>query len=296
LTLTMEDLRRQGQQGLLGAQMSVVVVDKRNSAGKGTFRHYRVPTETECKAADIEIEHLQHLLDSIPHGLPKEPMPPVGTLGMRVPLYGFRQWSDMFSPRQLLALGTFAAQTRVAGELLRGDSSGIAEPVVAYLGCVLNRLADRSSVISQWTLDWDKIRNTFARFALPMCWDFAECVTITEASGGYPGQLELVAQYLDFTLKSKVDGAPVDIVRRSATKLANDAETLDAVVTDPPYYDSIPYSDLMDFFYIWLRRVLWGVTDQIEAVFATPLSPKWNHEEGDGELIDDSSRFGGNKA
>ena len=119
----------------------------------------------------------------------------------------------MFSPRQLLALGTFAAQTRVAGELLRDDSSGIAEPVVAYLGCVLNRLADRSSVISQWTLDWDKIRNTFARFALPMCWDFAECVTINEASGGYPGQLELVAQYLDFTLKSKVDGPPVDIVR-----------------------------------------------------------------------------------
>jgi hypothetical protein len=129
-----------------------------------------------------------------------------------------------------------------------------------------------------------------------MCWDFAECVTINEASGGYPGQLELVAQYLDFTLKSKVDGPPVDIVRSSATKRANNAGTLDAVVTDPPYYDSIPYSDLMDFFYIWLRRVLWGVTDQIEAVFASPLSPKWDHEEGDGELIDDSSRFGGNKA
>lgn len=296
ITLTMQDLRRQGQQGLLGVQMTVVVVDKRKPTGKGTFRHYRIPTDGECKAADVEIETLAHLFDAIPHGLLKEPMPPVGTLGMRVPLYGFRQWSDMFSPRQLLALGTFAAQTRVAGELLRGDSSGIAEPVVAYLGCVLNRLADRSSVISQWTLDWDKIRNTFARFALPMCWDFAECVTITEASGGYPGQLELVAQYLDFTLRSKVDGAPVDIVRRSATKLGNDAGTLDAVVTDPPYYDSIPYSDLMDFFYIWLRRVLWGVTDQIEVVFATPLSPKWDHEKGDGELIDDSSRFGGDKA
>jgi adenine-specific DNA methylase len=295
ITLTMEDLRRQGQQGLLGTQMTVVVVDKKKSSGKGTFRHYRIPTKEECKAATVEIESLQQLFDEIPHGLPKEPMPPVGTLGMRVPLYGFRQWSDMFSPRQLLALGTFAAQTRVAGDLLRGDSCGVAEPVVAYLGCVLNRLADRSSVISQWTLDWDKIRNTFARFALPMCWDFAECVTINEASGGYPGQLELVAQYLDFTLKSKVDGPPVDIVRRSATKLADDAGTLDAVVTDPPYYDSIPYSDLMDFFYIWLRRVLWGVTDQIEEVFVTPLSPKWDHEKGDGELIDDSSRFGGNK-
>ncbi len=66
----------------------------------------------------------------------------------------------------------------------------------------------------------------------------------------------------------------------------------DAIVTDPPYYDAIPYSDLMDYFYIWLRRTLHGMTEQVDAAFNKPLSPKWDHETNDGELIDDSSRHG----
>ncbi|MCX6925628.1 MAG: hypothetical protein NT154_20820, partial [Verrucomicrobia bacterium] len=296
IALTMEDLRRQGQQGLLETQMTVVVVDKRKGAGKSTFRHYRIPTVAEFRAAEVEVEELQELFGEMPHGLPTESMPPTGTLGMRVPLYGFKQWTDMFSPRQLLALGTFTAQTRLAGQLLRDKNSEVAEPVVAYLGCVLSRIADRSSVICQWTVNWDKIRNTFARFALPMCWDFAECVTTIEASGGYPGQLELVAQFLDIGRGIGANDARVDIVRRSAITPRDGEPPLDAIVTDPPYYDAIPYSDLMDFFYIWLRRVLWGVSPQIEGVFTTSLSPKWDHSEADGELIDDQSRFGGERA
>jgi adenine-specific DNA methylase len=296
IALTMEDLRRQGQQGLLGTQMTVVVVDKRKGTGKATFRHYRLPTTAEFRAAEVEVEDLEKLFSELPHGMLTEPMPPTGTLGMRVPLYGFKRWSDMFSPRQLLALGTFAAQTRLAGQLLRVKNSELAEPVVAYLGCVLNRIADRSSVICQWTVNWDKIRNTFARFALPMCWDFAECVTTTEASGGYPGQLELVAQFLDLGRGIGTNGARVDIVRRSATTPRDNEPPLDAIVTDPPYYDAIPYSDLMDFFYIWLRRVLWGLSPQIEDVFASSVSPKWDQDEADGELIDDQSRFGGDRA
>jgi len=70
----------------------------------------------------------------------------------------------------------------------------------------------------------------------------------------------------------------------------------DLVVTDPPYYDAIPYSDLMDFFYVWLRRTLHGLSPEIDEAFAEPLGPKWSAETNDGELIDDASRFGGDKA
>src|SRR5438309_10158800 len=51
----------------------------------------------------------------------------------------------------------------------------------------------------------------------------------------------------------------------------------------------------MDFFYAWLRRTLNGLSPEIDAAFQKPLSPKWDHEHNDGELIDDSSRFGGDK-
>ena len=67
-------------------------------------------------------------------------------------------------------------------------------------------------------------------------------------------------------------------------------------MTDPPYYDAIPYSDLMDFFYVWLRRTLFGLSPNIDLAFARPLSPKWDHESNDGELIDDASRHGGDAA
>ena len=70
----------------------------------------------------------------------------------------------------------------------------------------------------------------------------------------------------------------------------------DLIITDPPYYDAIPYSDLMDFFHIWLRRTTHGICPEIDAAFRETLGPKWDHDVGDGELIDDASRFGGDKA
>jgi putative DNA methylase len=55
------------------------------------------------------------------------------------------------------------------------------------------------------------------------------------------------------------------------------------VTTDPPYYDNVPYSDLSDFFYIWLRRSLAGVHDNL---LKTVLTPK------DNELVADPIRHG----
>ena len=87
---------------------------------------------------------------------------------------------------------------------------------------------------------------------------------------------------------------PATVLRRSAT--AVQAGEFDLICTDPPYYDAIPYSDLMDFFQVWLRRVLHGLSPETDAVFAEPLGPKWDSNAKDGELIDDASRFGGDRA
>ncbi len=295
VALTMDDLRRQGQQGLLGTQMTVVVIEKQEPRKRGKFKTYRLPTEIESKAAAVDIEDLDEGLRGVPFGLLNEPMPPAGALGMRVQLYGFKKWGDMFTPRQTLALGVFAKHIREATTQVKGQSPELAEAVGAYLAMTLDRLADRSSAICSWTIDYDQIRNTFARFALPMCWDMAECVTTAEVSGGYPGQLELVAKYVE--LATATTGAPLAprVVQASALLPNPTGPKLDAVVTDPPYYDAIPYSDLMDFFYVWLRRTLTGTSAELDTVFAEPLSPKWNHEKADGELIDDVSRFDGDR-
>ena len=92
---------------------------------------------------------------------------------------------------------------------------------------------------------------------------------------------------------TQISASKSQVIQSSAVALSGD---FDAIVTDPPYYDAIPYSDLMDFFYVWLRRSMHGLSSEIDASFSEPLGPKWNHETADGELIDDASRFAGDKA
>src|SRR5712691_5078126 len=133
------------------------------------------------------------------------------------------------------------------------------------------------------------MRNTFGRFALPIVWDFTEVNPCSEKSGGYFGAMEWIGLLISHTLKFATDTSRPSIVQRSA--IQNPVGLFDIVLTDPPYYDAISYSDLMDFFYVWLRRSLNDLSPEIDAVFKQPSSPKWDHEHNDGELIDEASRF-----
>jgi adenine-specific DNA methylase len=301
VALTMDDLRHQGKRGLLGTQMTAVVTEATAPNGKKTFKRYRVPTEQELKAADVEIEDLESVFAEIPFGIPDEPTPTGGGSGasraFSLHNYGLKKWRDIFTPRQLFALGIFVKHTRKAIDEISKSKDPYAkmkaEAIGAYLSMIFDRVADRGSTICSWTVNWDKIRNTFTRFALPIVWDFCESVTTVEASGGYPGQMELVAQFVDHATSIPATAKEATIYKQSAAEKINNRLAL--VLTDPPYYDAIPYSDLMDFFYIWLRRIQYGFFSHIDGVFSSSLAPKWNHDTQDGELIDDESRFGGDK-
>ena len=137
----------------------------------------------------------------------------------------------------------------------------------------------------------------FQRFALPIIWDFAEAnpfgdrqeVTLSALRLGCAGRLAHLSE-------RRTANSTGQLLICSATAATIDESKFDVVVTDPPYYDAIPYSDLMDFFYVWLRRTFHGLSPEIDEAFREPLGPKWNAEKKDGELIDDSSRFGGDKA
>lgn len=125
-----------------------------------------------------------------------------------------------------------------------------------------------------------------------MTWDFIEAVTIASFSGGFQGAVEWVAKVAEQA--DNFIGVPQPLtVRESATR--DKGGPYDIIVTDPPYYDAIPYSDLMDFFYVWMRRTLQGLSPEVDSAFATTLAPKWDHAANDGELIDDASRHGGDK-
>ncbi len=284
LTATMADLRAAGRAGRLGSRMTAVVVD--GQSGK----EYRLPTEAEIQAARVDDEALAAAFADIPFGLPNEPTPSEQSLGMRIPRYGFDTWRKLFTNRQLLALATFANEARACEHQIDARGGASREAISSYLACAISKLADYSSAICSWHNGGEKLRDTFARFALPMVWDYCEVNPMSRTSGGFAAMLDWVARYLDHAQRIGPAPSPTIKVQSAVGPLARD---IDLICTDPPYYDAIPYSDLMDFFYVWLRRVLHGLSPETDAVFAPSLGPKWDSEEGDGELIDDAARFGG---
>lgn len=289
VAMTMEDIRQEGLAGNLGAAMTAVVVD--GQSGK----EYRLPTEEEKRrAADAESD-LEDVFADVTFGLPTEPLPKKEALGFRVPLYGLDQWYKLFTSRQLVALGTFVRFTRAADAAMKseGYSQDWVSAVNAYLAMALDFVINRSSTVCSWTLTRETIRGTFARFALPIVWDFAETALLEKSSGGHHGAVNWVSLFVSHATALAREMPAPEAIQRSATEPTN--ELYDVIVTDPPYYDAIPYSDLMDFFYVWLRRTVYGVSTEIDSTFTEELAPKWNHEKNDGELIDDSSRFGGDK-
>jgi hypothetical protein len=127
-----------------------------------------------------------------------------------------------------------------------------------------------------------------------MKWDFCENNILDSDSGGWLAVLNWVTgPLLGVVAQAAVGAERPQVLNESAVA---SKQHVDLVVTDPPYYDAIPYSDCMDYFYVWLRRAMSGVSTEYDRVFSPPLSPKWDHNKNDGELIDDSSRHGGNKA
>ncbi len=288
---TMADLRNEGRTGRFGERMTAVVVDGQQG------KEYRLPTEVELAAALVDEKELRALFAEIPFGLPEEPTPDERALGMRIPRYGFDSWRKLFTNRQLLALGVIVQTIRGSAGDTTAYPATWREGLSASLSCILSKLADYSSSVCSWDNSRETLRQTFARFALPMVWDNCEANPLSGGSGSFEGMTDWVARYVDHATAALSDAPAVDVQAESAIRLQDCG--VDVICTDPPYYDAIPYSDLMDFFYVWLRRALHGLSPEFDAAFAAPLGPKWNQEasggKGDGELIDDASRFGGDR-
>ena len=261
-------IKRCGHEGKFKAQMTTVVYQEKHG------KEYRPPTQREINAAEISKEALEAIADEIPHGIPDEPLPSKKrhrAVGSQLPDYGFKTWSDLFTTRQLLALMTFVKWTRRARtemEIL-GYSTEWVEAVEVYLAINVDRLANYNSTICWWHNSGEKMGQTYARFALPITWDFAELDPFSKRTGGYLAHINWIVRFLENVLAAKLTSAPC-INQQSSRDHVN--QIVDGIITDPPYYDSIPYADLSDFFYVWLRR---SIGDQFQSKFSDQLTSKY---------------------
>ncbi len=244
-------------------------------------RFYRLPTEGDLQAArnaaaELEARRAAHASahPGEPSLVPDEPLPPQGTLGFRVQLYGMEAWGDLFTPRQALALTTLVRLVREAGdEIAREYDAGLAEAVGACLAIAISRMSDRACSLCTWRpqADQEKVEHVFTRQALPMTWDFAEGTPVTVGTAGWEDAYEPPAQLVDTLAKIGAESLG-QAVRCTATQSPHVGDSIDAFITDPPYYDAVPYADLSDFFGVWLRRTLPPALR--DDLFTGPLAPK----------------------
>jgi len=290
--MTMEDIRLEGQAGRLGKMMTAVSVQGQKN------KEYRLVTSKEQQFSEITGQYFEEVFAKIPFGLPEESTPAGGgrraARAFSVQGYGLMRWCDLYTSRQLTTLGVLAIHTYDAIDNIKNAhySDHWINAIGAYLACTYSRTIDYMSNLCVWENGAQEVKHVFMRWALPITWDFAEANPLSPVERFYIGGMNSAQRVLSLLHRSSWNNTVTPkILNKSAIEEHNDS--YDLIFTDPPYYDAIPYSDLMDFFYVWLRRTIHGLNPLFDKVFEAPLSPKWNNELKDGELIDDDSRHGG---
>ena len=259
-------IRNEGKAGRMRARLMAIVAEGERE------RVYLAPT-TEHDAAARQAR---------PDWRPDVYLP-ANPRDFKTPNYGLATFSDLFTPRQLVALTTFSdlvteARARVERDAivaglpddstpLRDGGTGAkayAEAVGVYLALATDKVADRNSTVCTWASLREHARNTFGRQALPMVWDFAESNSLSNSSGNFEGGIASIISGL-----TSIPTYPKSISTQA------DAQTQSlamgkVVSTDPPYYDNIGYADLSDFFYVWLRRAMKSVFPDLFATLAVP--------------------------
>ena len=290
-TVDANTTRKLFQEGKSGQRMVAVVLHKPRTAGK----RYRL-----AMAKDLEIfreaeKYLEEKREKLYEEwgidpVPDEELPPKETLGFRVQRYGMLKWGDLFNSRQKLALITFTEKVRLAYQKMieEGYDEEYAKMVVSYLGISINNLAEKNSNVSRWANTKETIAGSFSRQALPMVWDYFESNVFSGSTGDWLNSIEYNSNVLSHL--SQIPPVEIEkeekipkVTQASATELPYPDDYFDAVFTDPPYYDNVPYSYLSDFFYVWLKR---SIGDLYPELFMTPLTPKskeivaYSHQEG----------------
>jgi putative DNA methylase len=259
--------RRNG--GSSDARLYCVVTTPAGQSG----RSYRLPTTSDIDAtqrAKNECDRLAATGNA--EFFPNESTSHYHSFVNRGPIYGMTRWSHFYAPRQLLSLATFC---RLVAEIEMRSPDGIdkdlIEAVQSCLALAIGRLSDRCSSLCTWDPSpaASGILHVFARQAIPFVWDFAEGVPLESKSGGWLPSLEWIPHVLQReadALKSRNGQSQ----SASADHHPLPDDIASAVISDPPYYYSVQYADLSDYFFVWLRRCLRSLSTTAEA----GLTPK----------------------
>ena len=263
-----------------GARMTAVVTLRPGERG----RHYRLPDDADYAAVRKAQSRVGRLLQEWEAGgrqglcpVPDEPTPTGGGSGagraFSVQRYGMLEWGDLFTARQKAALV----------ELTKLVSSS-PERMERLLAIAVDRTADGSASLSQWLASEEAVKHVFARQTLPIVWDFGESnYYVSNASRTLASAVVAIERVIRQGSKERAVPGQVQLADAASHPLPNSSAMI--WFTDPPYYDAIPYSDLSDFFLVWLKR-----THAADATLKDPFDPDNPLSPKTAEAVQDETK------
>ncbi|GAB4282964.1 MAG: DUF1156 domain-containing protein [Oscillatoriaceae cyanobacterium] len=257
--------------GANDARLFCVVTTKESEKG----RFYRLPNQQDLDAvtrASEELAKRQREHQGDLSLVPDEPTPPGGGSGAGRAFsqrnYGMDKFGDLFTSRQALALTTLVRLVKDVGQkLAASEDKGLADAVQTCLAVAVDRCTNQFCSLSKWNDTREMVDGVFARQALPMLWDFGEINLLGGSEGYWQGAVNWVLSVME-TSRSLNPGQTQQ-ANAAAHPLPDDFAQ--CFFSDPPYYDAVPYADLSDFFYVWLKRTL---PQSLGVPFTDQLTPK----------------------
>lgn len=253
-------IKAEAQEGRMGAQMYAVAFKK------GRKLDFRLPDQADLAGLHVAETELAGLKETWLRSdvTPDEGIP----FGSKTPeplRYGMSSWDQMFSPRQLLTLGSaveerFGLESELRQKAL-GDRS---EAIITYLATALDKSVNYASTLASWDPTRRKIRSVFDRHDFAFKWSFAEFDgahslfpwAVDQVVNAYRGIADLIepSRQVFFPAHPETAAELVGVRNGDAADLPLADGSVHAVVMDPPYYDNVQYAELSDFFYVWLKR------------------------------------------
>lgn len=244
------EIKNQSKNGFLKERLLAIICDSKSG------KTYSLPSDNILKQINVNISEVK--------GSP-EIMPIKYDQAFPVCTWGYYYWTDLFSKRQLFFLYTLVDKYNH----LKVEKTEYYISLYTLLSLWIDRITAANTAAGRWHNGRETLEHPFGRQAISMIFDYPESNPFCLSSGSALNQLEWVLRYLDSESSLEIPAAFYHASSGEKSQFA--PKSLDASVTDPPYYDAIGYADCSDFFYVWLKKTL---GDIYPIDFSTPQTPK----------------------
>lgn len=248
---TAQQVKSQFANKKAGEKLTAIIWESHNG------KQYTLPSSTDFDTIrQIPITNVR----------PEELMPQKDSQNLKIPLWGYKSFGDMFTNRQIGMLNSLVSNLHL---IFDGNTSEYCSVLKTYIGIWIDRISIVNTSFGRWDVSRENNQSPFSKQAIPMMFDYPESNPFCSTSGSAVNQLEWITRYIE---SESYEPFVANVINASSGERSQFSQKeLACVVTDPPYYDAISYADLSDFFYVWLKRTLSNV---YPLNFATPLTPK----------------------